>query len=210
MCGCRWLLLAPLLSDPLSEFGDMQFGWLDEFQSWQDSLLSLPVMLCLIKWDFLRQPVFCRFAVCGSLEKPWWLETKPWLFICCNPPCAGQFSSETMADVSCHLNSIFIFEKPRRPGDEGVGHCVPPQYTGFCQHNNHTCHTWSWCNHTWSWCIHTLAHWHLAHFGTSTLGTYRTTTLGTLGATIDYGHNHTLAHLGRPHFGFREMWRKFL
>ena len=126
--------------------------------------------------------------VCGSLEKPWWLETKPWLFICCNPPCAGQFSSETMADVSCHLNSIFIFEKPRRPGDEGVGHCVPPQYTGFCQHNNHTCHTW--CNHT------------LAHFGTSTLGT--------LGTTIDYGHNHTLAHLGQPHFGFRELWRKFL
>ena len=145
-------------------------------------------MLCLIKWDFLRQPVFCHFAVCGSLEKPWWLETKPWLFICCNPACAGQFSSETMADVSWHLNSIFIFEKPRRPGDEGVGHCVPPQYTGFCQHNNHTCHTW--CNHT------------LAHFGTSTLGT--------LGTTIDYGHNHTLAHLGQPHFGFRELWRKFL
>ena len=32
MFGCRWLLLAPLLSDPLSDFGDMQFGWLDEFQ----------------------------------------------------------------------------------------------------------------------------------------------------------------------------------
>ena len=31
MFGCRWLLLAPLLSDPLSEFGDMQLGWLDEF-----------------------------------------------------------------------------------------------------------------------------------------------------------------------------------
>ena len=139
-------------------------------------------MLCLIKWDFLRQPVFCRFAVCGSLEKPWWLETKPWLFICCNPPCAGQFSSETMADVSCHLNSIFIFEKPRRPGDEGVRHCVPPQYTGFCQHNNHTCHTW--CNHTWSWCIHTLAHPHLAHsVQQSTTGTT------TLWHTWD---NHTL------------------
>ena len=31
MYGCGWLLLAPL-SDPLSEFGDMQLGWLVDFQ----------------------------------------------------------------------------------------------------------------------------------------------------------------------------------